>query len=294
MADRSGPATEGDAAGTAIERRLERLVRENRFTIAVVFPLVGGVLLVASAEGWLPAALAFNPYLVLGGTLVMRLPLAVGLLPLLDRRAIAALLALVAYTYAIELVGVATGFPYGTFAYGVELGPMLFGTVPAGLPAFFVPLVANGYLLVLALAPRTVGRPALRVGAAVGVVIAVDLVLDPAAVALGFWTYADGGVYYGVPRSNYAGWLLSGSVAVGLVAAAVPADALATRLDDCEFVLDDLVSFVLLWGAVNVYFGNWIPVAVAGGLFGALLYADRFDFGVRRTGRRANADGGDR
>jgi len=35
----------------SVQRRLEDLVRENRFTIAVVFPAVGAVTLVASAEG---------------------------------------------------------------------------------------------------------------------------------------------------------------------------------------------------------------------------------------------------
>jgi putative membrane protein len=48
-------------------------------------------------------------------------------------------------------------------------------------------------------------------------------------------------------------------------------------------MLDDLVSFVLLWGGVNAYFGRWVPVALAA-LFGVgLLRADRFDFAVRDT-----------
>jgi putative membrane protein len=42
-----------------------------------------------------------------------------------------------------------------------------------------------------------------------------------------------------------------------------------------------MVSFVLLWGAVNAAFGNWIPVALAA-LFGAgLVAADRFDVPTR-------------
>jgi putative membrane protein len=37
------------------------------------------------------------------------------------------------------------------------------------------------------------------------------------------------------------------------------------------------VSFVLLWSAINVWFGNWGAAAV-GGLFGiGLLRTDRFD-----------------
>lgn len=256
-------------------------------TIAVVFPAVGAVTLIASAEGWLPPPLAFNPLFVLFGTLVMRLPLAVGLLPTLGRRAAAALGLLVAYTYAVEFVGVTTGFPYGEFAYGIDLGPMLFGAVPAGLPVFFLPLVLNAYLLVLLLGPgsQTGGRLG-RTLASLGVVLVVDLVLDPGAVALGFWSYPAGGPYYGVPWSNYAGWVLSGAVAVLGLELGLDRERLLGRLRTCPFMLDDLVSFVLLWGGVNAWFGNWVPVALAAGLAGALAAVDRFDFPLRTPARR--------
>jgi len=257
-----------------VEARLETLVLENRFTIAVVFPLIGTVLLVASHEGLLPAPLAFNAALILGGTLVMRLPLLVGLAPVVDRQGGTVLLVLAGYTYAIEVVGIATGLPYGDFAYGIALGPMVAG-VPAALPVFFFPLALNAYLLVVLLAPD-VGRTA-RLGAALGAVVVVDLVLDPAAVALGFWAYADGGAYYGVPLSNYAGWLLSGAVAVGLVELGFPVDRLRDRLAACEFMLDDLVSFTLLWGTVNAYFGQRVPALLAVALILGLRRADRFD-----------------
>jgi putative membrane protein len=260
-----------------VERWLSTLVRENRFTVAVVFPLVGAALFVASHEGWLPAWLAMNPLLVLFGTAVMRLPLVAGLAPLVDRRAGVGLLAVTAYSYAIEYVGVHYGVPYGEFAYQIELGPMV-GGVPIGLPVFFLPLVVNGYLLVLLLLPRA-GRIR-RTLAALAVVLVVDFVLDPAAVGLGFWAYASGGFYYGVPLSNFAGWVLSGLVAVSLVEWGFDCEALSARLRSCEFALDDFVSFVLLWGAMNVYFRNWIAVVLAVGLSVGLVRTDRFDFAV--------------
>jgi len=261
------------------ERRLDALVEENRFTIAVVFPLVGAVLLLASAEGLLPAILTFNPYLVLMGVLVMRLPLVAGLLPLLNRKAVAALSALTAYAYIVEYVGVKTGFPYGEFTYDIPLGPMLFDIIPIGLPVFFLPLVLNSYLLCLLLLGRRARSAFVRLPAVIAAVLAVDLVLDPAAVALGFWSYG-GGVYYGVPLSNYAGWVLSATVATVLVDIAFDGTELTRRVRSCPFMLDDLVSFVLLWGAVNAVYGAAIPVAVAL-LFGVgLVQLDRFDFAV--------------
>jgi putative membrane protein len=207
----------------------------------------------------------------------MRLPLVAGLAPLVDRRAAVGLLALAGYAYGIELVGVRTGVPYGEFTYLVDLGPMLFGEVPLGLPVFFFPLVVNSYLLVLLLLGERADRTVVRLLAVVASVLAMDLVLDPGAVALGFWAYDAGGVYYGVPWSNYAGWVLSAAVAVVALDRSFPVEALRARLSACAFLLDDLVSFVLLWGLVNAVYGNWVPVAVAV-LFGlGLLRTERFD-----------------
>ena len=262
-----------------VEALLDRLIRQNRFTIAVVFPVTGALLLLASAEGLLPAILSFNPYLVLLGTVVMRLPLVGGLAPLIDRRAALALCALVLYAYGIEAIGLATGWPYGEFSYGVALGPTLGGELPLGLPVFFLPLVLNSYLLCLLLLGERANNPAVRLGTVIAAVIAVDLVLDPGAVALGFWSYAEGG-YYGVPLSNYAGWVLSATVSVLAVDLAFSRTALLARVRECPYVLDDLVSFVLLWGAVNAFYGAWVPVGIAV-LFGVgLVQLDRFDFQV--------------
>lgn len=268
-------------ARTRLERRLDDLVEENRFTIAVVFPAVGAVTLLASAEALLPGALNFNPYLLLFGVAVMRLPLVAGVAPLLTRRAAVGLLALCGYTYAIEAVGIATGYPYGAFEYGVNLGPMIAGAVPAALPLFFLPLVVNAYLLCLLLLGPLADRTAVRLPVVVAAVVGMDLALDPAAVSIGFWAYDAGGWYYGVPWTNYAGWVLSAAVAVGVLDRAFDREELFGRLERCRFMLDDLVSFVVLWGVVNAYFGNWIAALLAA-LFGYGLWrTDRFDFPER-------------
>jgi putative membrane protein len=259
-----------------VQARLDALVRDNRFTIAVVFPVVGAVLLVASAEGFLPPSLAFDPLLILLGTLVMRSPLLVGVAPLIDRKAAVGIGGLAGYAYAIEFVGLRTGWPYGDFHYAIDLGPTVAG-VPIGLPVFFLPLVCNAYLLCLLLLGGRARAARVRLPAVIGTVVAMDLVLDPGAVALGFWTYPGGGPVYGVPLSNFAGWVLSATVTVLVLDAVLDRAALLERLETCEFALDDLVSFVLLWSAVNVYFGNWGAAAV-GGLFGVgLARAERFD-----------------
>jgi putative membrane protein len=280
----------GEGRRAAVEAALHRVVATNRVTIALVFPVVGAVLLTASAEGLLPALLSFNPLLVLAGTAVMRLPVAAGLLPLVDRRGALALLGIGAYAYGIELVGIATGLPYGEFSYGASLGPMLFDAVPAALALFFLPLVVDGYLLALRLLGDRATSRWVRVPLAVGCVVAIDLVLDPAAVALGLWSYAGTGLY-GVPLSNYAGWVLSATVAVGLFEAGFDHEAVRRRAEEYPYLLDDLVSFVLLWGLVTAFYGAWLALGVAlafGVALAGLGHFDRLAWLGRQRGDPAN------
>ena len=269
-----------DLGRDGIETRLDGLVDRNRFTIAVVFPVIGGALLLASAWELLPPPLAFNPLLILVGVCVMRLPLIAGLAPLVDRKAAAGIVLVTAYAYAIEFVGVTTGEPYGPFEYGVSLGPMVEG-VPVGLPVFFLPLVLNSYLLCLLLLGRRARRWWVRVPVVAATVVAVDLVLDPGAVALGFWEYFGETAFYGVPWSNFQGWVLSAAIAVVVFDLAFDREDLLARLDRCPFMLDDMVSFVVLWGGVNAAFGNWIPVAIACAFGVGLVVTDRFDVPTR-------------
>ena len=256
---------------------LEKIIKENRFTISVIFPFVGAVTLLASYEGLLPGFLSYNPYFIIFGTLVMRLPLVGGLEPLLDRKALSGLGLLTGYSYLIEFIGTSTGFPYGFFEYIIELGPMLFGKVPLGLPVFFIPLVLNSYLLILLLAPKVSRKPVQRLVMVIGTVLVLDLVLDPAAVAIKFWSYG-GGLYYGVPLSNYLGWILSATVSVLILDFSLDREKLTERLENCEFMLDDMVSFVLLWGFVNLYFMNLVPFTLSVLLGLALWRTERFDF----------------
>ncbi|WP_245634042.1 bisanhydrobacterioruberin hydratase [Halalkalicoccus paucihalophilus] len=264
-----------------VESTLERVVEENRFTIAVTFPLVGVAMLLAGRAELIPAELAMNPYLLIGANLVMVSPLVAGLVPLIDRRAAIGLSVLALFTWGIELAGVLTGLPYGEFSYGVELGPMLFDLVPLGLPVFYFPILLNSYLLALLF----LGTPSLlrRFVLTLGIVLALDLILDPGAVALGFWGWEVPGGYYGVPAINYLGWALSGSVAIAILQFSFDHEAVLARLERCGFFLDDLVSFLVLWGLINASVGNWIPVALSLSLLVTLLASDWFDFNVLGT-----------
>lgn len=113
------------------------------------------------------------------------------------------------FAIVIETIGLITGFPYGEFVYGGMLGPQLPGGAPLLLPFAYVPLVFGAIALVRA-------APGMRVLLAALLLVAIDLVLDPGAVAFGLWSFSGPAFLHGVPLSNFIGWLISGSIAVVL------------------------------------------------------------------------------
>lgn len=107
--------------------------------------------------------------------------------------------------FAVEALGVATGFPFGAYDYSGQLGPKLLG-VPLIIPLAWTWMAWPAWLAALRLARGTVPRVVL---AAAGLA-AWDLFLDPQMVAESYWTWrspapALPGVP-GVPISNYLGW----------------------------------------------------------------------------------------
>lgn len=120
---------------------------------------------------------------------------------------------------AVELVGVATGRPFGHYAYSGKLGPRVGG----------VPLLAGGPWALMArpawvVAGRLTGSRALRVPLAAGALTAWDVFLDPRMARDGYWTWPGGGRYEGVPASNFAGWFATGLGVFALWAALDPDD----------------------------------------------------------------------
>ncbi|MCF6734032.1 carotenoid biosynthesis protein [Blastococcus sp. KM273129] len=123
---------------------------------------------------------------------------------------------------AFESVGVATGFPYGTYSYSDVLGPTLLG-VPFLVPLAWLMMAWPSWLLgeVLARPVRADRRRPARIAWAAAVFAAWDVVLDPQLVQAGYWTWAHPspglpGIDT-VPLTNLAGWLLAGLVLMTLL-----------------------------------------------------------------------------
>ncbi len=158
-----------------------------------------------------------------------------------------------------EAVGVATGFPFGSYAYASgRLGPAVLG-VPAVVPLAWAMMAYPALLVGRRITADRRVRPL-----AAGVALATwDLFLDPQMVAEGYWTWAPSAAprLAGVPVTNFAAWL---AVAVLLM-------ALLDRLV-VDRPADDrplLVLYVWTWaGSIigHVIYLDLLASAVAGGI----------------------------
>jgi len=129
--------------------------------------------------------------------------------------ALALLAICVAITFTMENIGVATGWPFGHYHF--EVGPNLphVGTTPIivgplwfGM-GYFSWIVAGTLLGEEARASRRIELIALPIVAAF-VMTQWDVVMDPPESTISrAWVWHDGGAHFGVPLSNYLGWLLT-------------------------------------------------------------------------------------
>jgi len=124
-------------------------------------------------------------------------------------RAGSAMLLLGALSVLVEAFAVKTGFLYGGFIYSDALGYKVLGLVPWTVAFAYLPLLLGS----AALASSLLGSERLRFAlGSSALLLVVDLVVDPAAVAGGLWAYSGAGAFYGVPLTNFMGWLLTGFV----------------------------------------------------------------------------------
>ncbi|MBD3206149.1 carotenoid biosynthesis protein [Candidatus Bathyarchaeota archaeon] len=108
----------------------------------------------------------------------------------------------------VEGLAVRTGFPYGGFEYGDRLGWLLFDLVPPTISFAYLPMLLGS----LKFASKRSKELFTFCFVASIFNLMVDLVIDPAAVDIGFWLYSKQGFYFGVPLSNFIGWLITGFV----------------------------------------------------------------------------------
>lgn len=145
-------------------------------------------------------------------TLVGAALISLGAMMRADQSALWPLLWTALVTGVAETVGVRTGLPFGRYQYLPAAGPTLPGGLPIAIPAAWLILILPAVAGVERLwSARRQGRAAgnwlAKASVAALLMVAFDLVLDPIAVhRLRMWRWPEGGLYYGVPASNYLGW----------------------------------------------------------------------------------------
>jgi uncharacterized membrane protein len=126
--------------------------------------------------------------------------------------------------FLAEFSSTRTGVPFGLYHYtGVTRGQELYvADVPFMDSLSFTFLAYAAFCLArVARGERAGGRPAAAALSGL-LMMLLDVVIDPIAVRGDRWFlgpifyYPEGGVYFGVPLSNFAGWWIVGTAAVGL------------------------------------------------------------------------------
>lgn len=117
-------------------------------------------------------------------------------------------------SYAIEALGVHTGFPFGAYHYTDVLVPLLPGGVPLAVIFAWIMILFSVQGVIYGLTSRTpnaLTRIVLR-----GVLATLlDLLLEPVAFHLEhYWNWLSPGIlnYYGVPISNFIAWFVISSI----------------------------------------------------------------------------------
>jgi uncharacterized membrane protein len=157
----------------------------------------------------------------------------------------------------VEHVGTATGRPFGRYRYSDRLVPQVAG-VPVVVPgAWWAMAVPAREVAHAALGARS-SRPA-RVALGAVALTAWDLFLDPQMTAEGYWTWARGGRYRGIPLSNYAGWLVTAAAIMGALEALLPPGQPDRALvaEYAGMALMETVGFA-------AFFGDRVVAAVGG------------------------------
>jgi uncharacterized membrane protein len=135
-----------------------------------------------------------------------------------------------------EVSSINTGFPYGMYIYipATKTQELWVLGVPFMDSLSYVFLSYASYslaLLLLKISPTSKGKPkphAVRAAAATVILAAVlfvtlDIIIDPLALRGYRWFlgqiygYPEPGIYFGIPLSNFAGWLLVGLIMIALL-----------------------------------------------------------------------------
>ena len=169
------------------------------------------------------------------------------------------------YATCIEALSIVTSFPYGSFNYNAQLGYKLFDLVPWGVGFGWGPLVIGAF----ALAHWIFEKRSVQFVVGAGLLVFTDFILDPGAVLMNFWAWADPGVYYSIPVTNYLGWGLSAMVG-GLIFYKLIPKHVIQKLSVLSILTLSLGN--AFWIGVTLSGAYWLPFFLGILLQGFVIY----------------------
>ena len=145
-------------------------------------------------------------------------------------------------SYAIEYIGVTTGYPFGHYAYTSAMSPFI-GPIPVFIPFEWCAL---GYFSLQA--------TGISILAPAGLMALLDLSFDPIfSTSLWHWKSTVGPSYFGVPALNFIGWFIAAVIIFALFWVVVRDRGARTKN---SIVLSggsaEAVGFYFLFGMSNI------------------------------------------
>jgi uncharacterized membrane protein len=212
------------------------------------------------------------------------------------RRALLIVAASFGISLGAELLGTGTGYPFGPYAYTDQLGYKIGGLVPFNIPtSWFYMLYCSLAICGRILRSREPAdrsersREKWRWAVLAGLVLtAWDVSMDPAMVRTTHWLWSLGqpgaqtalqrvfvsDLFYGMPLSNWLGWLLTGTLVARVMLAIVPPAAFARLVSPSHFPLvlyavngvlpiAICVRHGMVWAALLGTLAMLVPLALA-------------------------------
>jgi uncharacterized membrane protein len=132
------------------------------------------------------------------------------------RNALALAAICVVVTFAMENIGVTTGWPFGHYHFEIEPNLPHVGAIPPIVGPLWFGMGYFSWVLAETLLGGTQARLSRRSRLVALPIVAAfvmtqwDVVMDPPESTISkIWIWHDGGAHFGVPLSNYLGWLLT-------------------------------------------------------------------------------------
>ncbi len=194
------------------------------------------------------------------------------------RTAIMVFIASFGISLCSELLGTSTGLPFGPYSYTNQLGYKILGLVPFNIPTSWFYMLYCSLAICGRLLPATDDGKSRWWWALVAafVLTAWDVSMDPAMVASVHWLWhlpslegmplwqsvLIGGHFYGMPLTNWLGWLLTGIVVARVMLAIVPPSTWAKKVSPSNFPLGLYAVNGVLPLGICVGRGMWLAFAL--------------------------------